>query len=385
MQKLIIATLIVSLATPANAQLTFAGFIGIQIGISERLERLPDTIKRALIEGLTEALPLIDQRVDRYLEKIEETSVRLLSQTRCVIQGSGADFGDSLAQALANIIPFLPIPNSQPTQEAVDDFRKVRQQIGLNQSAEINIIRYSDLWHRTRKRFCEVTDHLGANSPSAVASQYVSGLLLRTQRKLLDWYMVGGDCGGLQACFERRYGEVRDFIASSDPKDREKINAESLFADIQQPRVTHGFAFSLDEFEQAFLKLNNIELALIGARHVRHVRFEGAFREYIRVRDEIRAHIAQSSNHRSRHDHRRNARAKELIEHAQRRVKAAQDALGRAKADSNAGSPQITVAERELADLLQALEAEKREVDSHFSRTEPPPPDPLRDLPPIAR
>jgi hypothetical protein len=256
-------------AAPASAaDLTFGlkaearAVAGLDAETRALIERMPETIRVQTMKLLVEALPLIDQSVNAYLDKANEIVSSQIAHAGCTIQGAAKGTLEIFKAALpmqADPTPILKLA------ERWDDMQTTFDE----EAAPLTyIFTYADFLANAAITSCQVE-----NSEEAVTSIQIlqSNARIRWQ----TWRRTTSQCADALTCFEMTKKLAQQQLASADARDVQAADGPRRFSQIATPARLRPFqTFRQKAFEDGMIKHYRIVDAIALARVQRQAKAE---------------------------------------------------------------------------------------------------------------
>jgi hypothetical protein len=225
--------------------------VGLDDSTKQLIEELPAEVRKQIFGLLQDALPLIDQSVEKYLARIDEIMNKQIDNAKCAVLGSAKQIKDELGTLFIG----------KPTP--VVDLRKDFVAIGHDFDAKSNpldyVARYADFLQRAGVTRCQAVD------PDV--SVAVADMQLKIRPRFRVWGRSKDLCANASDCVEKITLRTKTMIASANARDVKEVDAAKKLGSIQQPRAPRLFeSFDPTGYEQGLLKLFSIEDAINIAR-----------------------------------------------------------------------------------------------------------------------
>jgi hypothetical protein len=184
---------------------------GLDAPTRELIEHLPRELREQVIEGLKEALPLIDEHATEYLSKANDVIDAQINHASCAALGTTQGITRIFGATLTGTSP-------KPIGDMDKEWEKTRERYGLRSSPHDIVIAYADFLALAALTSCEVA--------SSVEARETVALDQSAARWRWDvWKRVVDECSVSKACMGLVSMEVHGTIKSADPADLLRVNA----------------------------------------------------------------------------------------------------------------------------------------------------------------
>lgn len=287
-------------SVPCQAQ--FGVTIGIDKDTLHGIEALPDNIKKALLDAIREALPLVDKSVAQYLaqiDKILETNIESgVTAIQCASAGNIKIIEKDISTSLGNILytgrrAGLNGTNvGDYTQSLSDAISTARKNMNVDTEATQVLIAYSDLLIQAAAVKCVG----GINYK--MTNNEIEAEIRRVLIPQLEWDILIGDrdhpyCKKIPECTAKRRKDIADYLLSADKVDqRDTVAAKEIMASIPPdfviPKPFNPFAaqpIQILDYEANLISLRLVERAVEASKADRVAKAKALWDKAVAARD----------------------------------------------------------------------------------------------------
>ncbi|SAK80539.1 hypothetical protein AWB81_03972 [Caballeronia arationis] len=250
-----------SICTPAGAaevDFGLSALFGLQVtaGLDQQtldvLRLLPQQLREQALLLIKQALPLIDESVNSYLDRVSS----ILDDTINHFQCAGVGVSESFWEGLPALLGYSP----EPVTEAKKLSTKTRTHISLRSSPAQNSEDYGNLSYNLSKIACK-----SQISPAT----YIQVKLVQDDifPRFVSWWRLKGKCADAATCLGYMSTRVHRDIDDADLRDIIEVGATERLHSIDPPGS--GGKNSLNDVENSLEGLWFIEDSLRLARYRR--------------------------------------------------------------------------------------------------------------------
>jgi hypothetical protein len=162
--------------------------VGLDDQTKAFIASLPVEIREQTYQLLQQALPLLNQSVDSYLDKVNTILSQQIDHLECDAVGAGRTLGDDFKSAITH-----GALKTQPVEDILKDAQSTQSGFRSSDSPERYAHSYEDLSFRIATTACQV-----AIDP--IAAVPVAKLQATTRTNWRIWYRLEGKCRSASDC-----------------------------------------------------------------------------------------------------------------------------------------------------------------------------------------
>jgi hypothetical protein len=232
------------------------------------LEAMPAEVRREAIAFLREAVPIVNEGMTEFLNRLDAVMERRVNGLVCSGQGLARGLGEELTGAWKNERP-------KPLLELTQEFDSRHNFAG--QTARYITTSYFDYLHNAAITSCQLAD--------SDAKNRAEKLRIDARQRMRVWESIESTCSTPSDCLTKQYAAVDTLIKSADPRDIGAADAQQNFRLVNLVTPKQGFiswASSLFghhewttqeaawvQYETELIKLQSIRRGLEIARNLR--------------------------------------------------------------------------------------------------------------------
>jgi hypothetical protein len=256
---------------------------GLDEATRRLLERYPKEVHDQVLAIIQDAMPVLQENVDKFLDKVNVKAERLIVDIKC------ASIGVLSASARANP---LDIPFSTPPS-AIKELRQIAaREIGhLSRYSGPHDYydTYSDLSNKAGTIYCE---ELNISDPSDAAESRV-----QYEQLGIMWRRLVPYCKNARNCVKMQHESAQKLVKHSDERDLQSSQARETLAKVSYPTDPSIFeSFNPAPYENTLGQLLNIQDGLVwyqARREYMAAKLVGdAKKQLSSIDDEIRTGLA---------------------------------------------------------------------------------------------
>jgi hypothetical protein len=233
------------------------------------LDRMPGTMRAEVVEGMRQALGMLDVSVDRYLKEIDLLLDKQIDAVACSVDGRVITLGDELQK--------LGGKAHAPTRDVSRKWERLQKSAYGRTATPLSIrLGYADLIDEIAGRLCNV----GAR-PSRETEAELKELQDRIGVAWRTWRRMGESCASPRACVLESQWHAEEVI-QRDPRDSTAVNAAALLAEMEVPVTDKAWKtrwwMDLRPFEKAMAHAHQVE-DLVAAARAKRIRDANALVE----------------------------------------------------------------------------------------------------------
>jgi hypothetical protein len=250
----------IDLNVGVRASASLDATVGLDGPTRDLIARMPNEIREQTLKLLREALPLIDQSVQGYLERANKIVDQQIDHFACAVTGAVAAAGSTIKQQVLGT-------RATPVQDLEADWRSLETQFGSTVDPHDLMTSYADFLYRATVTSCQV-----AAVPQA--SKQVATVQSDMRRRWAMWSRVDGRCKTPAECLRLIHGEVGQLVTKSDGRDVAAVNGKQRYSKVSLPPtpgvIARAFGtFSLKPLEDPLWELISIVDQVAVARQFR--------------------------------------------------------------------------------------------------------------------
>ena len=287
-----------------QVQSSIAGPFDFQVGLDDgtlnMINGLPDKIKTATLDLLRDAMPIVDNSVNEYIDRVSSSISQNISaavtQVSCDANGGVKNVSDYFSNSfLATIFPFhgiLPTKVSANVSDLGDYIDQTRARLSPTTTAEKMAGAYADLLIYASFVQCAAN---AVNSPATVAIA-VEGRANTISDATMEWAILAGNnyCSTPDDCVQKRVADLDKFLQSADKRDVDAADANTMVHNLPSaPPVPSLWqywglqAFDISPYEKLLLSMRAIERRVAAERLERERQAQVAWCNGIKGFDDI--------------------------------------------------------------------------------------------------
>lgn len=240
---------------------------GLDEPTRQLIEKLPAEVRTQLLQGVREALPLIENSVDKFAKRFDQLVSDTLLKAACTTKG------------LSSTMPALAIESllGKKPKEAVVELHEWYRDRGSRFAAwtakDISV-HYAGYLERATTVACVTSD------PETLLR--LDSFKTDARVRAVTWREIETSCKTPSECMNSRYQGVKVFLARADRRDIEYTRASQEFAVVKNEFSSPGWiAKTKDyigiaklqpvwiEYEPELIKIRAIEMGINAARSLR--------------------------------------------------------------------------------------------------------------------
>jgi hypothetical protein len=285
---------------------------GIDKGTQDFLNQLPDQVRKALVQAIAEALPMINANVTEWLKQVNKIIGDNIASGATALQcagiGSAKIEQTELGTSLANILytgrrkGLNSATIGNYTQNLSDSISDTRKQITTDTAATELLVAYSDLLIRAAIVRC------AGNINPALVQNELDAQIRRISIPDLEWSILIGDrdkpyCIKIHDCVTKRREDLQKYLAVADTRDKEtahvKLMMDSIPATPELPESIIPFKSSsiqILDYEQILLSLRDVERSVEGAKSARQETAKNKWTQAVQLRAQALANVKNNQD-----------------------------------------------------------------------------------------
>jgi len=278
---LLLAFTILFSVSPAPCQFSVGinATVGLDGPTQALIAGLPQNVREQIIKTLQEALPLLDQSIQKYLAQVNQILDSQINNAQCSMDGIVAEVDRRL---------HLPGARTKGPLEIFDkDTKGELDRLGRYDDATFYGKVYGDIFYDASVTLCEMKIANGNGNFLPEANRY---------RKLNNlWLRLSGTCSSPRNCIAKEVQVTHDFITSSDPRDVAAADALTRFTAVASSLPENPWpwqTFNPQPYEDTLAKLLDIQDETNLAKVVRTAREAASIADARQILDALDAKSA---------------------------------------------------------------------------------------------
>lgn len=259
---------------------------GLDKATRDLLQSLPEEVRKQAILALKEALPLIDESVEKYLDKVDDIVTKQLLALDCTIDGA---VSRALSQAGAKLNPFKTYPTDLEDLRRTTDRYPSKAEWG--DSVDLHVDRLGDLINASRSLACA-----SKGNPITYPRAITIGSNL-TEQATLFLRLENKTCGSPQTCVDSARAQVSARIADADKRDLQSTKAVERLAglNVVKKPVPMVRKFDYIGYVGALRQAFSLETEVLTLTSLRNAIFEGEKAKALAFSAAVQAQMSQAT------------------------------------------------------------------------------------------
>jgi hypothetical protein len=205
-----------------KAGLDFNASVGIDKPTQDFLNKLPEELRKQIVQAMKESLHLLDESIEQYINQLDAMLARQLVNAQCAASGA---VGNALGQVKQSVTGKSPLP--------IEELRK-------HESGIIHSFHFQDL----PLHYLDVYGDFLYNAKVTFCTLQIEPTVLPQLQEIYEeifkrwsvWNRVSvAGCANVSGCYVRTRSDLDAKVAASDPRDLEAVNAKQRITAVVAP------------------------------------------------------------------------------------------------------------------------------------------------------